>query len=56
MEVAAVKCVSIDPSASNLSILITSTIHYYISSTQDVFVELLVLWTREEDFWWCGQT
>jgi hypothetical protein len=56
MAVVAVKCGSIDPSASNLSLLTKPTIHRCISSIQGVFVGLLVSWTREEHFGWCGQT
>jgi hypothetical protein len=56
MAVVAVKCGSIDPSASNHSLLIKPTIHQCISSIRGVLVGLLVSWTREEDFGWCSQT
>jgi hypothetical protein len=56
MAVVAVKCGSIDPSASNRSFLIKPIIHRCISSIQGVFVGLLVPWTLEEDFGWCGRT
>jgi hypothetical protein len=56
MAVVVVKCGSIDPSASNHSFLIKPIIHRCMSSIQGVFVGLLVSWTREEDFGWCGRT
>jgi hypothetical protein len=56
MAVVVVKCGSIDPSASNHSLLIKPTIHWCILSIQGVFVGLLVPWTQEEDFGWCGRT
>jgi hypothetical protein len=56
MAVVAVKCGSIDPSASNHNLFIKPTIHQCISSIQGVFVGLFVSGTREEDFGWCGRT
>jgi hypothetical protein len=56
MMVVAVRCGSIDPSASNHSLMIKLTIHLCMSSIQGVFVGLLVPWTREEDFERCGRT
>jgi hypothetical protein len=56
MAVLAVNCWSIVPSDSNRSILIKPTIHRCISPIQGVFVGLLVPWTREDDFGWCGRT
>jgi hypothetical protein len=46
MTVVAVECGCIDPSASNLSLLIKPTIHRCILSIQGVYVGLLVLWTE----------
>jgi hypothetical protein len=45
MMVVVVECGSIDPSASNLCLLIKPTIHRCISSIQGVFVGLLLSWT-----------
>jgi hypothetical protein len=56
MVVAAVKCGCIDPSASNLGLLIKPTIHRCTSSIQGVFVVLLVLWTEDMTYGRCGRT
>jgi hypothetical protein len=56
MMVVAVMCGSIDPSASNFSLLIKPTIYWCISSIQGVFVGLSVSWTQDVTYGRCGQT
>jgi hypothetical protein len=56
MAVAAVKCGSIDPSASNLRLLIQPTLNQCFSSIQDLFVGLLVPWTQDVAYDRCVRT
>jgi hypothetical protein len=56
MAVATVKCCSIDPSASNLSLLIQPTYNQCFSCIQDLFVGLLRLSTHDVACHRCGCT